>query len=156
MFGLIAGIALPSLAEALKPHIQILVAALLFFAALRIGPGKIDGAMSRMRDAAVPVLLFQVGMPVTATAVFMGLGLSGTPVALSLILMLAAPPVLGSPNLAALSGADPAPAFRLMVIGTAVLPLTVLPVLALMPGLGQASVIVSAAGRLLAVIGLAS
>jgi arsenite transporter len=49
------------------------------------------------------------------------------------VLALAAAPITGSPGLAILSGADPAPALRQLVLGTALLPLTVLPIFALMP-----------------------
>jgi hypothetical protein len=66
--------------------------------------------------------------------------------------MLAAPSITGSPNFAILMGRDPAVALRILLIGTALFPLTALPVLTLSaaaPTLGGA---VLGAGRLIAVI----
>ena len=44
----------------------------------------------------------------------------------------------GAPNFAIMNGADPAPAMRLLVIGTALFPVLVLPVFWLLPQLGGA------------------
>lgn len=153
--GLVAGIAAPGLATIVKPWLAELVAGSLFAAALRIGPRQAVGAI---RDLAMPlslVLIFQLVMPVTAILVMGGLGWLDTVPALALILMLAAAPIAGSPSLTVLVGHDPAPALRLLVLGTLMLPLTVLPVLWLMPALGTAAQVLAAAGRLLAVIGVA-
>ena len=156
VLGLGAGVALPTLAQLLKPHIQILVAMLLFLAALRIGTGRVSKARQWVRQTVGLVLVYQIAMPVGAIVVLGGLGLSATPAAIALILMLSASPVLGSPNLAILSGAGPEPAFRMMILGTALLPLTVLPVFFLMPVFGEASTIILAALRLLLGVGLAA
>src|SRR5690606_12948395 len=64
----------------------------------------------------------------------------------------AASPISGSPNLAMMTGHDPAPALRLVIIGTASLPLTVLPVFLLLPELGDPAVVLLAAARLLLII----
>jgi hypothetical protein len=101
------------------------------------------------------VVILQVGLPV---AVLLAMGAFGglhTLPALGLAVMLAAPPVAGSPSLAVLVGQNPAPALRLLVLGTVLMPLTVLPTLWLVPALGTPGAVLAAAGRLLAVIGLA-
>ena len=69
--------------------------------------------------------------------------------------MLSAPSVSGSPNFTALMGHDPTPPMRLLILGTALFPLTALPVLWLMPGLGNAGDVLAAAARLLLVIAVA-
>ena len=98
-------------------------------------------------------LLYQLLLPLGAAALALALGIAATPAALAVVLMLSAPSISGSPNLAILSGADPAPAFRLLILGTALLPVTVLPVFHLLPHLGEGGQVIRAAFRLLAVIG---
>jgi hypothetical protein len=66
--------------------------------------------------------------------------------------MAAASPISGGPNLAILTGNDPAPALRQLVLGTALLPLTVIPVFWLAPALGSPAEILGSAARLLVII----
>lgn len=155
VLGLLAGVSLPGVALAMKPWLQELVALLLFLAALRVGPARVAGAANAIRRHLGLVLAFQVALPLMAVAGFAAAGLLQGPVAAAVVLMLAASPISGSPNLALLSGAEPAAAFRLLILGTALLPLTVIPVFALMPGLGAISGVLAAASRLLFVIALA-
>ena len=79
---------------------------------------------------------------------------SMTMIAFALILMLSAPSVTGSPNITALMGHAPEPAFRLLILGTALMPLTVIPVFLLAPGLGGLGDVLRAAGRFIGVIGI--
>lgn len=153
ILGLAVGALLPGLASTLKPWLQELVALLLFLAALRVGPDRAAGSLHRAGSTLGIVIVYQLLLPLAATALALALGIAGTPAALAVILMLSAPSVSGSPNLAILSGADPAPAFRLLILGTALLPATVLPVLHLLPALGDGGQVLRAALRLLAVIG---
>ncbi len=153
--GLLAGLGLPGLALAMKPWLRELVALLIFLAALRVGPERMAGAGRLLRDTLFWVLLYQLALPLLAVGGFAVLGLADTPVAMALVLMLAAASISGSPNLAVLTGADPAPAFRLLVLGTMLLPLTVIPVFWLMPALGDWGQVLGAAGRLLMVLALA-
>ncbi|MGP1397852.1 MAG: hypothetical protein ACTS3R_20295 [Inquilinaceae bacterium] len=152
VLGLAAGIALPDLALAMKPWIGEMVVGLLFIAALRVGPRQTLGALSDMRGSLGIALLYQVALPVAAILGFALVGWGG-PVATALILMLAAPPISGSPNLTLLTGNDPAPSLRLLVVGTAILAATVVPVFWLAPSLGDAGDVMAAAARLLLVIG---
>lgn len=150
--GLVAGIALPDLALAMKPWIAELVAGLLFIAALRVGPRQAFGALADIRASLGVALVYQVALPVVLLLVFGLLGWHGA-LATGLVLMAAAAPISGSPNLTVMTGNDPAPALRLMVLGTAILPLTVIPVFWLAPVLGEPGAVVGSAARLLVIIG---
>jgi ACR3 family arsenite transporter len=155
ILGLLTGIALPGLAEALKPWIGEMVAALLFLAALRVGPRQALGAARDFGFSVGTVLLLQVLFPAAVILVFVAAGWSGA-LAAGLVLMAAASPISGSPHLTVMTGHDPAPALRLLVIGTALLPLTVLPVFWLSPALDNSSDVFAPAGRLLAIIAIAA
>ncbi|RST85696.1 hypothetical protein EJC49_14235 [Aquibium carbonis] len=150
--GLLAGIALPGLALAMKPWIAELVAGLLFIAALRVGPRQAFGALADIRASLGVALVYQVALPVVLLVAFGLLGWHGA-LATGLVLMAAAAPISGSPNLTVMTGNDPAPALRLMVLGTAILPLTVIPVFWLAPVLGEPGAVVGSAARLLVIIG---
>lgn len=151
VLGLACGILLPGLALALKPWIGEMVAGLLFLAALRVGPRQAFGALGELRRSIGAALVFQVACPVAAILAFALAGWSGA-LATGLVLMMAASPISGSPNLTVLTGHDPAPALRQLVVGTALLPLTVIPVFWLSPALGDASEVAGAAAKLFAII----
>ncbi|MBV2360620.1 hypothetical protein KUH32_12610 [Thalassococcus sp. CAU 1522] len=150
--GLAAGLGLPGVAAALKPWLPELVTALMFAAALRIGPDRASGALGALRGLAGMVALYQVVLPLAVAAIALTLGVLETPVAMALLFVAAAAPIAGSPNLTILSGGDPLPALRFLVAATCVLPLTVLPVFALAPALGGAGAVAWAALRLTVVI----
>lgn len=151
ILGLLAGIGLPELTLALKPWIGEMIAGLIFLAALRMGPRQALGAARELGSYVAMTLLFQLMLPLALTLIFLGAGWTG-PLATALILATAAAPISGSPNLTIMTGHDPAPALRLVIIGTAALPLTVLPIFWLLPELGDSSVVLAAAGRLLLII----
>lgn len=130
------------------------MAALLFLSALRIGPARALGSLSEVRQTGSRVLLYQFAAPLLALAVLLPNGM--TPLGFAVVLMLAAPPISGAPNFTVLMGYDPAPPMRMLVLGTALFPLTVLPVLWLLPGIEETGTILAAAVRLIAVITLAS
>ncbi len=153
--GLAAGITLPGAAIVMRAWLPELVAALLFVAALRIGPRQAIGAARDLPVTAGVALLFQLALPVGAILVMNAGGWLATPIAMSLVLMLSAPSISGSPNLTLMTGHDPAPALRLLILGTAMLPATVLVPFWLLPELGAAGEVLRAAGRLLAVIAIA-
>lgn len=153
VLGLLAGLALPGLAVALRPWLPHLIAALLALTAFRIGPRAALGGLGDLRDTLGILAVYQVALPLAALALFAALGVASHPLALAVTLVLAAPSVTGSPNFAILLGHDPAPALRLLVLGTALFPLTVLPVLWFGPALAGGGDTGLAALRLLAVIG---
>lgn len=154
--GLVAGITLPTLAEQMRPWLQVLVALLMFLAALRIGPKNAIGALKDIPTASIVTLLYQVMLPITFLALFAIFGMLDTVLATAIILMAAASPVSGSPNLTIMVGADPAPALRLLVISTAVLPLTIIPVFYGVPAFGSPASVFLASGKLLLVIAAAT
>ncbi len=155
ILGLLAGIGLPDLALALKPWIGEMIAFLMFLAALRIGPRQAVGAARDLRWSVVLVLVYQLVLPMVLVGMLLGLGWTG-PLAMAVVLALAASPITGSPNITMMTGHDPAPALRQLIVGTALLPLTVLPVFWLMPGLSDPALVLKAALRLLLIILLAT
>ena len=152
--GLIAGLTLPSLAEALRPYLPPMIAGLLFLAAFRIGPDAVVKGLKSDLGIVRVVLTFQLVVPLFVLGTVTLAGLSQTAAALAAVLMFSAPSVTGSANFAILMGVKPEGALRLMMVGTLAFPLTVLPVLFLIPALDTGSVLLAAA-RLLAVIACA-
>ncbi|KFB10262.1 hypothetical protein [Nitratireductor basaltis] len=152
--GLLVGIASPTLALMLKPWIAEMIAAMLFLAALRVGPRKLIGAGADFSRSLCVALVLQLALPVGLYFSLTALGVQG-PILLGLMLMSAAAPISGSPNLAIIMGGDPAPSLRLLAVATAILPLTAIPVFWLSPALGTPGEIFAAAARLLAVIAIA-
>lgn len=150
--GLAAGLALPGLAASLRPWIPEMVALLLFLTAFRIGPRDTVENLGAVSRTAGAVLVLQLALPLAFLAGLGALGLPLSPLALAVVLMLSAPSVTGAANFAILLGAEPAPALRLLILGTAVLPLTCIPIFAQLPQFGELSAVLGAAGRLLAVI----
>ena len=145
---------MPNVAQILRPWLPQMIAALLFLTAFRIGPNAALGGLADGLSTLKVALLYQVVMPLVALAVFWAVGVSATPFAIAILLMLSAPSVTGSPNLTILLGHNPEPAFRILIIGTAILPLTIIPIFWLSPALGDLSAILIAAFRLLGAIAL--
>lgn len=150
--GLLAGLALPNLAMALRPWLSELVLVLLFLTAFRIGLKQATGGLADLRGSLGLALVYQLALPFGALLLLRLAGWAETAQATALLLMLAAPPVTGGPNLAILTGGPPEPAFRLLILGTALLPLTVMPLLWAAPGLGDAQAAFVAALKLLGAI----
>lgn len=153
--GLLLGVALPDLAVALRPWVATLIACLLFLAALRVGPRQAFGALRDLGNSIGAALCLQMALPLATLLLFHLMGWTGT-LATALVLMMAASPISGSPNLTMLTGHDPAPALRQLVIGTGLLPLTVIPVFWLSPALGGVMEVLWAAVKLLLVIATAT
>lgn len=153
--GLVAGVLLPDLALAMRPWVVPMIAGLMFLAALRVGPRQLAGAASDLVNSAKLVALFQLALPLVAVLVASVSGAHG-PLAIFTILMLAAAPISGSPNITVMTGNDPAPAMRLLIVGTAMLPLTALPIFWFVPAFGAPEAVVAASAKLLVVIGAAA
>ena len=152
VIGLLAGLALPDLALVLKAWLPEMIGILLFLTALRIGARQAFGSVGALGQTLRVLCVYQLVLPSLALAVFWAFGLAATPVALVVVLALAAPPITGSPNFSILLGHDPAPALRLLVVGTAVFPITVLPVFWMLPVLGSATAALAASAWLMTVI----
>jgi predicted Na+-dependent transporter len=151
VLGLLAGVLLPELAAAMKPWLPELVSALLFLAALRVGPRQVVGSLADMKASLFLVLVFQIVMPLAMFAIAGWAGLGPVPTT-AMVLMAAAAPLLGASNLTILTGNDPASALRLLVAGLALLPLTIVPTLAVIPEIGGVEAIAAASMRLLALV----
>lgn len=149
--GILAGLIAPDMALALQWAVAPIVATLLFLAVLRLGPEGVRGGLQGWRQGLAVVLLMQLAVPVVALLAGRALGLEGV-LLVGIVLVLAAAPITGSPNLAIMSGASGAVALRQLVLGTALLPLTTLPVFLLMPGLGAPTEVLAIVLRLLLLI----
>lgn len=153
--GLIGGLSLPSLALILKDWLPQLIAALLFVSAFRIGPQAVFGNLGDMRRTATHVLVLQLVAPLLAIAALTAAGLLNTAPGIAAVLVLAAPSVTGAPSFAILMGKSPDRAMQLLLTGTALFPLTVVPVFWALPVIPTLSEVLVSAGRLLGVICLA-
>lgn len=152
--GLIAGILLQNLASVLKPYIPELVVVMLFLAVFRVGPRAAVGVKKELQNSVVLSLVLQLVMPLMLIAVFSIFNWQGG-LFVAAILVAAGSPISGAPNLVILVRSDPAPALRLLIIGTALLPFSVIPVFWLTPELGEGLDVFYPALKLLAVIGFA-
>lgn len=135
--GLVAGVLLPEVAERLKPWLPQMVVFLLFITALRIGPARARRGMNSVRATLRVVVIFQLLVPLSVLTLALLFGVAQSPYIMAAVLVLSAPALSGSPNLSILLGADPEPAFRLLVLGTALLPITMLPIFWLLPQVGD-------------------
>jgi arsenite transporter len=149
--GLAAGIAAPELAGFMNGYLKAIIAVLLFLTALRIGPRQAVGSMSDLRQSLAGVAILQALLPITVALAFGICGFSGA-LASGLVLMTAAAPLAGSPNLTLMTGNDPAPALRQLIVGTALVPLTILPVFLVNPIVGDLGAVLASTGRLIVLI----
>ncbi|MDU8912987.1 hypothetical protein [Aestuariicoccus sp. MJ-SS9] len=132
ILGLLAGLALPGVAATLRPWLPHMVSALLFLTAFRLGPRAVLAAGAGWPSLSA-VLVLQLVLPLVVLLALLAFGLATSPFALAVVLMLSAPSITGTPNFAIMTGHDPALAMRVLVLGTALFPLTVIPVIWLLP-----------------------
>ena len=156
LIGLATGLLWPGLAYVMQPWLPQLVTLLLFIAALRIGRRAALGAVRDLRWGLSAVLVLQLAVPLACFGVLSLLGLSQTLAGLAVVLVTAAPAITGSVNLAILLKLDAGRMMQILVLGTAAFPLTVLPLLALFPALGDPAVLMRAALMLLLATALAA
>ena len=154
--GLVAGLLLPGVAHAMQPWLPQMVAALLTITALRIGHRAVIGAVSDLQRGVASVLVLQLLLPLVLLGGCWLAGIAGSPVALAMVLATSAPAIAGAANLALLLRQDAGRMMQIFVLGTALFPLTVLPLLILMPQLGDPATIAMTTLRLLGVITLAT
>jgi len=148
VFGLVIGVFVPSLAQVLRPLVPLMVVSLLFLAVLRISPADVAQSARNLPRIVGIVLVLQLALPLLVVAVGYWAGAGNSPLLVALVLMTAAPAISGSPNFVLMLGHRPIHALRIMVIGTALLPLTVLPIFWALPQLGQVQDIVGVVGKL--------
>lgn len=155
VLGLLTGMLWQGAADFLKHYIAEMAVCLLFLAAFRVGPKAAIGAARDFKFALSAILVFQVVVPIILFFFFWMIGWKGVlPSALALLLSGAS--VSASPHLAVMVGHQPAPALRMLVLGTALLPITILPILWLMPEFGDAASVILPSLKLFAVIGLSA
>lgn len=143
--GLIAGISLPWAAQPMRQLIPLCIAALLFLSVLRlliVSRGQQPThAVSAESASSAPahgvyrligsVLIAQLVLPVALYFLAQSLGMPW-PWIVALTLVAAASPISGSPNLVQLLGGDDALTLRWLILGTALLPVSCLPVMVLL------------------------
>ena len=156
MAGLAAGLLIPQLANALTPFLPFMVAALLTVTALRIGHRAARGAARDLPHGLAAVMVLQMGLPLLCLGLLGITGLAQSPVALPILLATSAPAILGSTTLALLLGLDAGRMMQIMVLGAALFPLTVLPMLLLSPQIGAVQDVLGASTLLLSVILIAT
>ncbi|KIN62602.1 Membrane protein [Sulfitobacter noctilucicola] len=156
IIGLLAGLLLPGLAATLVPWLPHMVAILLTVTALRIGHRAAMGAVGDLRWGLGAVVALQLVVPLVLLGLLTLAELNQTPAALAIVLACAAPAITGSVNLALLLRLDAGRMMQILVLGTAAFPLTVLPVLALMPQLGDPAQVILSALKLLLIIVIAT
>ena len=153
--GLVAGIAAPGLARAFSVAIVPMIGVLLFLAALRLGPLASVPPRAALGPALRAVLVLQVALPLVAALTLGALGLLERPAATGVVLVLAAAPITGAPGLALMCRADAVGALRQLALGTVLLPLTALPIFAVLPVFAGSAAVADGAARLLLLIAVA-
>lgn len=135
--GLVAGLLLPHVAALLRPWLSELVLALLCLNAVRIGlPDAMRGLRS-FKSTLTLVLAYQLGLPLAFLLVAWAADLHNSPFVITGLLVLAAPPVTAAPTMSVMLGHAPEPAFRVLTLGTLLMPLTILPIFWVSPALGN-------------------
>ena len=151
LVGLVLGLVFHQLAFLTRPSIPFFTAVLLMAASFRIGPAGLVGALGQLRQHLLLTLLSQALLPICLMVILSLFGISGWLV-MPLLLVAAAAPISGAPNLVIMLGHNPTPALRQLVVGTALLPLTLIPVLMYLPEIGSVTAVVVTTGKLLLVI----
>ena len=154
VLGLIGGLVFQGLASAMRPWLSELVMLLLAFAALRIGFPDAVKVLGLIKETLLIVFVFQVIFPLLGVGFFISLGLGGTVVALVITMVLASPSITGVTNFAILLGHRPEPTFRVLVIGTLCLPITIIPVLWFLPAAGSLNQVIWISIELSTLMGL--
>ena len=152
--GLLVGLFVPALSEVLRPWVGPLIALLLCVTGVRVGARQALGHLDDVRPALIRIGLLQMGLPLAVVGVLGAFGALDWPIALAVCLMLAAPSLTGAPNFAIMMGQDPAAGMRLLVLGTALFPLTALPILLILDpaGGGALSALWMSLGLLVAIL----
>ena len=128
---------------------------MLALAIARMGPGGVRSATTGLRAALAAIVVLQLALPMGLAVLAVWAGWSGVLVT-GLVIVLCAAPIIGAPSLTLICGGDPVPALRQLVVGTALLPLTALPVFALLPALGDPVAVFWTVLRLAGLIALAA
>ncbi|MFT5897060.1 MAG: ACR3 family arsenite transporter [bacterium] len=143
--GLVAGVLLPWAAAPMRVAIPGCIAVLLFLAVIRLFPNSvavseglplrewcISSGVVLISQLLLPLLVYTAGLFLRVPSVWL----------LAATLVAAAPPISGSPNLVMLLRGDGNMAMRWLMVGTALLPLSCIPILYLLfPGQSASTMI---------------
>ncbi len=121
--GLFGGLAFPQAAGFLRAHLTALIVALLFFAALRVDPRRLDLTRASLGHDLAVILASQLILPLAVGAAVTISGWTGA-FATMLILLATGSPITGTPPIAQMLGLSGTLAMRLLIFGTLLLPLT--------------------------------
>ena len=153
--GLIAGIALPAAAGILRPYIPEMVALILFLSALRMELSALKLSRKQFAMDLIVVLSLQLATPFAVYAI-----LTAMPIPTVwrdvLTVLYSGAAISGTPAFAFLMGLDGIRAMRLLIIGTALMPITTLPLLALLPNVAAETSLLEVSMRLLLLIAAAA
>lgn len=153
--GLIAGIAFPAAAGILRPYIPEMVAFILFLSALRMELSALKLSRKQFAIDFAVVLVLQLATPLAIYVLLTALPIP-TVWRDVLTVLYSGAAISGTPAFALLMGLDGARAMRLLVIGTALMPITTLPVLALLPNVAAQTSLLEVSLRLLLLIAFAA
>lgn len=152
VFGLASAILLPSVAEFLSGYLTPLICMIMFLGALRLRSDQFAMLWDRPRETFAHVMLLQVALPCFFLLMFWLTGTHSTVLAQVTVLLLAAPVIVSSPNMAAIMKLDVAASMRLLVWSTVLLPLTSLPFLTFLFGGHSIADVIASELRLIAII----
>jgi BASS family bile acid:Na+ symporter len=119
------GLALPQLAAIFKPFVTEQIFLLLCLAFLRIDSGALRAHAQRPRLIVLATLWSMVILPGVIGAVILAFGAPAHPdLLLSLVLQIAAPPIMSAPAFAALLGLDAALSLAFLIASVVLTPIT--------------------------------
>lgn len=150
--GLVLAISLPVLAEFLSAYLTPLICVIMFLGALRLRCDQFGMLWDRLWETLAHVMLLQVALPCFFLLAFWLTGVHETILAQVTVLLLAAPVIVSSPNMAAIMKLDVAASMRLLVWSTVFLPLTSLPFLTFLFGANSVADVIASELRLIAII----
>lgn len=152
--GVALGLALPPLAEAVRPAVVSISIAMVVVSMLRVEPARFFHALRNPAYLAAAGLFVLVALPVATAATFSALGAPAW-LTTGLTYASAAPPLSSAAAFAILVRIDPALVTAVSLPATLAAPATVWLVTAALPGLGEGVALGSLVLRLLAIISFA-
>ena len=148
------GIMTPPLAALFKPVFPFALFVLLCLAFLRVDPAEVHAHFSRpwIVGAASAWMMLATPLLIGLTLVLLGVADRLPGLYVAMILQAAAPPVISAPTLAALMGLDAALSLAMLVVSTAVTPLTAPVFATVFVGPGMAISPIALGAKLLALL----
>lgn len=155
LLSLVVGLVSTTANGLVRPWLGLLIALLLFVACLRVGLEGFGRNWRGLKPDLIAIGLLQMALPLCVGLIANWLDFSATTTLIA-VLLTAAPALSGSPHLVTLLGYEPSSALRMMILSTALVPVTVFPVLLAMPQIGGFSAVLVAAVKLASIIFIAA